>query len=207
MQVCRVAIVILGGAVPALAAADRGGPTASAPIVAIRAPEDTAYPGEIHLTVDASDAGRRVLHVHETVSAVDAQTVLLYPKWLPGVHAPGGPIDRLAAIRITAHGAPVAWTRDPVDVYAFRLHADRDTRAVDIDFDYLSPTTSKVGALEISREIMMLEWNELVLYPAGFFARQIPVQANLVLPHDWAYASALETSSAAAGQLSFKPVD
>ena len=177
-------------------AAESAGPTAIAPITQIIAPKDHAYAGEIQLAVDATDTGRRIVHVHETLSGIGSDTVLFYPKWLPGTHAPEGPIDRIAGIRMTAKGAPVSWTRDPVDVYAFRVHPKPGTQSIDIDFDYLSPTSAKVGALEISRDLVMLEWNELVLYPAGYYARQIPVQVSLTLPTDFQFASALETASA-----------
>jgi len=155
------------------------GPTPIAPGASIAAPKDRAYAGEIRLKVDATDLERRVVHVHETLSGVGPDTVLLYPKWLPGTHAPEGTIDRLAGIRITANGAPVSWSRDPVDVFAFHVHPGSGVKSIDIDFDYLSPTSPKVGAIEISRDILLLEWNELVLYPAGYFVRQIPVEASL----------------------------
>ena len=185
-------------------AAESAGPTAIAPITQIIAPKDHAYAGEIQLAVDATDTGRRIVHVHETLSGIGSDTVLFYPKWLPGTHAPEGPIDRIAGIRMTAKGAPVSWTRDPVDVYAFRLHPKPGTQSIDIDFDYLSPTSAKVGALEISRDLVMVEWNELVLYPAGYFARQIPVQVSLTLPSDFQFASALETASADGARTLFR---
>ena len=119
--------------------------------------------------MDATDFARRIIHVHETVTGVGAETVLLYPKWLPGTHAPEGPIDKIAGIKITAQGAPVAWTRDPLDVYAFRVHPGPGVTSIDVDFEYLSPTSPKVGAIEISRELMMVDWNDLLLYPAGYF--------------------------------------
>src|SRR5277367_4041015 len=99
----------------------------------------------IAIAVDASDIGRRIIRIHETLSAVSAGTVLLYPKWLPGVHAPQGPIEKIAGIRITAKGSPVSWTRDPVDVYAFRVHVTPGINTIDIDFEYLSATSSAVG--------------------------------------------------------------
>jgi predicted metalloprotease with PDZ domain len=185
-------------------AAESAGPTAIAPITQIIAPKDHAYAGEIQLAVDATDTGRRIVHVHETLSGIGSDTVLFYPKWLPGTHAPEGPIDRIAGIRMTAKGTPVSWTRDPVDVYAFRVHPKPGTQSIDIDFDYLSPTSAKVGALEISRDLVMVEWNELVLYPAGYFARQIPVQVSLTLPTDFQFASALETASADGARTLFK---
>jgi predicted metalloprotease with PDZ domain len=182
------------------------GPSPIAPAAPIAAPKDRAYAGDIRLSVDASDLERRIVHVHETLSGVGADTVLLYPKWLPGTHAPEGTIDRLAGIRITANGAPVSWSRDPGDVFAFHVHPGSGVRSIDVDFDYLSPTSPKVGAIEISRDILLLEWNELVLYPAGYFARQIPVEASLTLPVDWKFASALETVSASGKETKFKRV-
>jgi predicted metalloprotease with PDZ domain len=182
------------------------GPTSIAPAVPIAAPKDQTYPGEIHLTVDASDLERRIVRVHETLSGIGSGTVLLYPKWLPGTHAPEGTIDRFAGLRITAQGAKVPWTRDPVDVFAFRIHAPAGTRSIDIDFDYLSPTSPKVGLMEISRDILLLEWNSLLLYPAGYFARQIPVETRLTLPADWKFGSALETASASGAETQFKRV-
>jgi predicted metalloprotease with PDZ domain len=180
------------------------GPNPSALAGPIAAPKDQAYPGEIRIAVDASDVGRRIVRVHETLSGITTDTVLLYPEWLPGAHAPEGPIDRLAGLRITANGAPVSWTRDPVDIYAFHVHAAANAKLLDIDFEYLSPTSPKVAALEISRDLLMLEWNSVVLYPAGYFARQIPVEASLTLPADWKFGSALEVLSTNGPQTKFK---
>src|SRR6202789_455080 len=206
MRIPALRIVLCAASTLAAATAspapEAAGPTAVAPIMPIVAPKDHAYPGEIQLAVDASDNSRRIVHVHETVSGLGPDSVLFYPKWLPGTHAPEGPIDRIAGIRMTAQGAPVSWTRDPVDVYAFRVHSKPGT--IDIDFDYLSPTSAKVGALEFSRDLVMIEWNELVLYPAGYFTRQIPVQVSLTLPADFQLASALETASSEGARTLFK---
>jgi predicted metalloprotease with PDZ domain len=183
------------------------GPAVVAPITPIPAPKDRAYPGEIHLAVDATDLERRIMHVHEVLDGAGADTILLYPKWLPGDHAPSGPIDRVSGLKITSNGAPVSWTRDPVDVYAFRLHPAAAGRSLDIEFDYLSPTSSKVGPLQVSRDVLLLEWNELVLYPAGFYARQIPVEASMTLPAGWQFGTALETAATSGAQTSFKRTD
>ena len=180
------------------------GPTSIAPITTIAPPKDKAYPGEITLSVDASDLERRIVRVHETLSGIGPGTVLLYPEWLPGTHAPEGPIDRFAGLKISAQGAKVTWTRDPVDIYALRLHAPAGVRSIDIDFDYLSPTSPKVGPLEISRDILLLEWNSLLLYPAGYFTRQIPIEASLTLPAGWQFGSALEVAASAGAQTQFK---
>lgn len=210
MKSVVIAIAIFGaGAIAPLAISGASpGPSAHSPAPAtpMPMPRDRAYPGEIHLAVDASDVGRRIIRVHETISGIGSDTVLLYPKWLPGIHAPEGPIDKIADLRITAHGKRVSWTRDPIDVYAFRVHAGPGIKSIDVDFAYLSPTSPKVGELEMSRDVSMIEWNDLVLYPAGYFARQIPVEASLVLPTDWQFASALETAGTSGVRAMFKRV-
>jgi predicted metalloprotease with PDZ domain len=189
------------------AALASSGPATIAPSTPIPAPKDRAYPGAIQLSVDATDLERHIVHVHETLSGVGPDTILYYPKWVPGTHGPTGAIDRLAGIRITAGGSAVSWTRDPVDVFAFRIHAGAAIKSIDIDFDYLSPTSARVGAMEISRDVLFLEWNELVLYPAGYFVRQIPIEAAVTLPEGWQFGSALETVSTQGVHTSFKRTD
>src|ERR1700685_3889078 len=110
------------------------GPNPSSLAGPIAAPKDRAYPGEIRIAVDASDVGRRIVRVHETLSGVTTDTVLLYPEWLPGSHAPEGPIDRFAGLRITANGTAVSWSRDPVDMYAFHVHAPANAKLLDLAF-------------------------------------------------------------------------
>jgi predicted metalloprotease with PDZ domain len=189
------------------AAQSSPGPQASAPVHPIPAPRDRPYPGTIQLTVDASDVGRRIEHVHEVLTGVGPDTILYYPQWLPGTHAPEGTIDRLAGLRVSAAGTRVRWTRDPVDVFAFRLQLPRAVSSLQIDFDYLSPTGGNVGDPEISPNLLMLQWNELLLYPAGYFARRIPVQADLTLPQGWSFGSALEVERREAAQVRFAATD
>jgi len=173
------------------------------------APKDRPYPGAIELTVTAADTDRRIVHVHESLSGINGETVLLYPEWLPGTHAPQGAIDRIAGLRFSAGGNAVRWTRDPLDVYAFQVHAPKGVTTIEADFDYLSPTSTDVGPIEISPEIAIVEWINLVLYPAGYYAHRIPVSASLALPPGWAYATALETVSTTGGQVGFRqePLD
>ena len=173
------------------------------------APKDRPYPGAIELTVTAADTDRRIVHVHEALSGINGETVLLYPEWLPGTHAPQGAIDRIAGLRFSAGGNAVRWTRDPLDVYAFQVHAPKGVTTIEADFDYLSPTSTDVGPIEISPEIAIVEWINLVLYPAGYYAHRIPVSASLALPPGWAYATALETVSTTGGQVGFRqePLD
>jgi predicted metalloprotease with PDZ domain len=187
------------------AASDPSQTAAAVPPIAV--PRDRAYPGAIRLEVDASDTLHRVVHVLEHVSGIDRGTVLLFPKWLPGNHSSSGPIDRVAGLTISANGVPVSWTRDPIDMYAFHVHAPAAVGAIDVAFDYLSPTGSNIDPLEMSRDVIVLDWNTLILYPAGYFVHRIPVAASLRVPDGWQLASALEAASAGSGATVFRQTD
>ncbi len=208
LRTCTALLGVLSGTLLTLTAAvGSPGPSSIAPIASIAAPRDQPYPGDIHISVDASDVLRRVEHVHETLTGVWPDTLLYYPQWIPGAHGPEGTIDRLAALRISADGAALAWTRDPTNVFAFHVQVPRGISTLQIDFDYLSPTTAAVGDMEFSSNLLMIEWNEVVLYPAGYFARQIPVRAEVTLPVAWSFGCALDVQHTEGVHTIFRPTD
>ena len=96
------------------------------------------------------------------------------------------------ASRSRANGAPVEWTRDPVDVYAFRLHAARGVSVLDIGFQYLSSPNRDVGPSEMSLNLLIIDWSNLVLYPGGYFSPESRLRVTLTLPAGWQFGSALE---------------
>jgi predicted metalloprotease with PDZ domain len=176
-------------------------------MAAIAAPLDRVYPGEIRVEVNASDIDHRIAHVTEHISGIDSRTVLFFPQWLPGNHSATGPIERFSGLTISANGASVSWTRDVVNMYAFHVHAPAGVRSVDVSFDYLSPTSSKVDPLEMSQDVIVLDWNDLLLYPAGYFVRRIPTQVSLSIPDGWHLATALRPESSSGNTTAFKSVD
>lgn len=58
----------------------------------------------ITLAVDASDATRKILHARETIPVQPGPLTLLYPKWIPGEHAPNGPINSLVDLHFSVGG-------------------------------------------------------------------------------------------------------
>jgi predicted metalloprotease with PDZ domain len=172
----------------------------------IAAPVDKPYPGTIQLSADITDLTDRVEKVHEEVPVEPGakEIVLLYPRWLPGEHSPGGPISALAGIVTSVDGKRVQWVRDPVNMYAFHVPLSDGAKTVGLDFDYLSPIKGSAGRIEISDVMADLEWNEVVMYPAGYFSRDISLDATLKLPAGWKYATALETASNAGDTVRFE---
>lgn len=174
--------------------------------VPLPAPRDEAYPGTIKLHVDATNTAQRIFTVRATVPASPGPLTLLFPEWLPANHAPRGPIDKLAGLVVTAGGQRIAWRRDPVEVYAFHIDVPAGATAVDLEYQYLSPTAGDQGRVVVTPEMLNLQWNTVVLYPAGYYARRIPVEASVTLPEGWQMGTALETASASASETIFKPV-
>jgi predicted metalloprotease with PDZ domain len=174
---------------------------------AIAAPVDRPYPGAVQLDVDLTNIADRVIHVREQVPVERGakELVLLYPKWIPGNHSPTGPISRLAGIVTHVDGKRVQWVRDQIDVYAFHVPLTAGAKSLEVEFDYLSPNRQAEGRIEISDAIADLAWNEVLLYPAGYFSRDISFNATLKLPENWKYATALETASEQGATLKFKP--
>lgn len=164
-----------------------------APIVeTIPAARDVAYPGTIRLNVEATDLARGIVKVRETIPvAGPGRMVLLAPKWLPGNHAPRGPIEKLADLQVLANGQKLTWMRDPVDVYAFHIDVPDGVREIEARFLHLSATAGDQGRVTITREMMNIQWEAVSLYPAGYFTRQIPIQASLTIPTGWRAATAL----------------
>ena len=172
----------------------------------IAAPVDHSYPGPIQLTVDLTNVTDRVQHVHEIIpiEAGARELTLLYPQWIPGNHSPTGPISRLAGIVTHADGKRVQWVRDRVQVYAFHVPLPAAARQVELDFDYLSPLRHREGRIGESETMVDLAWNEDLMYPAGYFSRDIPFDVTLKLPPGWKYATALDTASAQGSTVCFK---
>ena len=174
---------------------------------AIAAPRDAPYPGVITLSVDATDTDRRIVRVRETIPvAQPGPMTLLFPAWIPGKHAPRGMIEKLAGLIITGNGAPLTWTRDPVNVFAFHIEVPAGVKAVELSFQHVSPTDEDQGRVTVTPEMTHVQWFSLALYPAGHFARQIQIAPEIRLPQGWTYATALEDLSKAGDTAKFKPV-
>jgi predicted metalloprotease with PDZ domain len=174
---------------------------------AVPAPKDTPYPGVISLKVDATDIGRHIFSVHESIPVDAGELTLLYPQWLPGNHAPRGPIDGLAGLQMSVNGRRVDWLRDPVNIYAFHLRVPEGASRLDVEFEYAAPLLGGEGrTVMVTPEMLGLEWNTVVLYPAGYYVSRIVMAPELTLPQDWELGTALEIDARKGNSLSFKHV-
>jgi len=158
----------------------------------IPAAQDKPYPGVIRLDVDATDTERGIFLVKETIPvAKTGDVALLFPKWLPGNHAPRGEIEKLAGLVVRANGRLLPWTRDPVDAHAFHVDVPAGAKALDVEFQFLSATKADQGRIVATPTMISLQPNSVSLYPAGYYTRQIPVQMNVKFPAGWTAAGAI----------------
>ena len=147
----------------------------------------------IRAAVDATDAARKLFHVHLTIPATAGPMKLAYAKWLPGEHGPTGPIDELVNLRITANGQRVAWTRDPRDMFVFHIDVPTGTSAIEVDATYIAPSGGNFTAgASATPNLAVLGWNTVLLFPPGKDGEQILVEGSIRMPDGWTSASALK---------------
>ncbi len=160
--------------------------------------------------VDATDAHRGVFHTHLTIPAKGGPMTLVYPKWVPGEHMPTGPLMQLAGLHFSAGENAIAWSRDRVDVFAFHVELPPGANSVTVDFDYLSPMQSFAGgygeSANATQNLLLILFNQLVMYPAGTPTDQITYRASVRLPAGWQYDTALPGATVSGDRIDFAPV-
>ena len=162
----------------------------------------------ITLTVDATEAPRKLFHARMTMPVSPGPLTLVYPKWIPGEHGPTGPIVDLAGLKLTASGETIPWRRDDVDMYAFHLEVPAGARELEVALDFLSPTFAGgfTAGASTTAHLAIVTWNQLLLYPAGSNASDVTFKANVSLPAGWKFGTSLPVASQAASRVNFAPV-
>ncbi len=172
------------------------------------APRDAAYAGTLKLEVDATDLDRRIFGIRQSIPVSrSGPLTLLYPQWIMGNHAPRGPIYNYSGLKMTANGKPLAWTRDPGDVYVFHVDVPQGVKTIELEAQFLSAIEAAQGPIMMTPEMLRLNWYIAALYPAGHYSRNVNFDVSVKLPQGWDYATALETASTANGVVRFKTAD
>jgi len=162
----------------------------------------TAADAPMTLVVDARDATHNILHVRMEVPVHPGPFTLVYPEWIPGEHGPTGPINSVAAIRITSNGAAVPWQRDLIDLYAFHLDVPADASSLNVSFDQLITSADPMA----TPNLLIINWNRVLLYPAGSHSADVSVKPSILLPAGWDYASALAGAQRSGDTVAFDRV-
>jgi predicted metalloprotease with PDZ domain len=133
---------------------------------------------------------------------------LFYPKWIPGEHAPSGPIVDLGGLRISAGGRSIIWKRDSVEMFAFHITVPAGASSVDVKLDFLSTPNADgfSSAASATSELAIVSWNQVMLYPQGKASDDLEVTAQLRLPSDWKFGTALPVAKTSGESVEFKTV-
>ncbi len=159
--------------------------------------------GTLRLDVDARDIERHIQQVKLRIPVTPGPLTLVYPRWIPGHHAPTGPLNQIAGLVFRANGRVLRWRRDPVDMYAFQLEIPADVSELEAEFQYFSPTSKSQGRIATTPDMLAIQWHRLLLYPAGKPVADQRIEATLHLPSNWQSASSLDTISRSADAIRY----
>jgi predicted metalloprotease with PDZ domain len=162
----------------------------------------------IKLDLDLSEAPRKILRAHLTIPVQPGPLTLVYPEWIPGEHAPSGPIDNFAGLVFTANGQTVPWERDDVNMFAIHLNVPPGATTLDANVDFLAtaaPSGFSAGA-STSPNLAVVSWNEIALYPAGTPAGEVKFTTSVKTPEGWKMGTALTRSGAEGTTTRFETV-
>jgi predicted metalloprotease with PDZ domain len=177
--------------------------------LAFAAPASNTAARPIELAVDATDAPRGVFHSRLVIPAAPGVLTLAYPKWVQGEHAPTGPVMQVAGLTVTAGGKTLPWRRDPLDMFLVRVEVPAGATAVEVAFDYLSPSAGFGAGYgetpNATPHLLIADWHDLVVYPLGPGLDAVPVRATLRLPAGWQHDSSLAVAGEREGTVSFAP--
>ncbi len=152
------------------------------------------------LALDASRAQDGIVEVREHIPAAGGRFTVVYPKWIPGEHGPTGPLNDLAALRISANGAPLDWRRDSTDLYAFHVNVPTGVRSIDIAFDVLLNAPRDVMS---THSVAIINWNRALLYQDGIDSHRYFVRPSILLPSGWDYGTALRAATREGNRIDF----
>ena len=214
IRTAALALLLTSAALPALAQVPAS--QAQTPLPAptslpralppIPAPQDRDYPGVIGIRVDLTDLDHKVIRVRQTVPVTAGHLVLQYPKFIPGNHAATGPIQLVSGLTVTAGGQRIEWIRDTVDPHAFHLDIPAGVREIEVDFEWLTQPDNSTWRVVMTREMVNLQWEKALLYPAGYNHDRITFAPSVVLPTGWQYGVALDTVSREVDVANFAPI-
>jgi predicted metalloprotease with PDZ domain len=163
----------------------------------------------VTLFVDASTAPRKIFHATLKIPASPGDLTLYYPKWIPGEHAPDGPVIDLAGLKFSAGGKPLKWRRDLLDGFTIHVDVPAGESEVTAELDFLSPATFEGGfsaGSSATDKLAVISWNQVLLYPKGFKSDDINYTASLKLPEGWKFGTPLPISKQSGNEIHFTTV-
>src|SRR5947209_2176346 len=178
-----------------------------------RKPAPSAAPAParpIQIVVDATHAPEKILHaqLQIAVTTIQGKVTLVYPKWIPGEHAPTGPLNDLTGIEFYGNGQRLTWARDLEEMFTLHLNVPASVSTLEVRVDLVLPAPPEgfSSGASAPAQLDMVSWNQMVLYPPGKHSDDIPITASLRIPAGWHYGTALPVDNEGSGQINFRTV-
>ena len=168
-----------------------------------------ATPPTVTIAVDATHAPRKIFHASLKIPAAPGDLTLYYPKWIPGEHAPDGPVIDLAGLKFSAGGKTLKWRRALDDGFTLHVEVPAGTTEIAAELDFLSPATLEGGfsaGSSATDKLAIISWNQVLLYPKGWKSDDINYSASLKLPDGWKFGTPLPISSQSGNEIHFATV-
>ncbi len=168
-----------------------------------------ATPPTVTIAVDATTAPRKIFHASLRIPATPGDLTLYYPKWIPGEHAPDGPVVDLAGLKLSAGSKTLKWRRDTLDGFTLHVDVPAGTTEISAELDFLSPATFEGGfsaGSSATDKLAIISWNQVLLYPKGFKSDDINYSASLKLPEGWKFGTPLPVTSQSGNEIKFATV-
>jgi len=169
----------------------------------------SATPPTVTIFLDATSAPRKIFHAKLKIPAIPGDLTLYYPKWIPGEHAPDGPVVDLAGLKFSASGNMLKWRRDLLDGFTLHVDVPAGVNEIDAELDFLSPATFEGGfsaGSSATDKMAMISWNQVLLYPKGWKSDDINYTASLKLPEGWKFGTPLPISNQSGNEIQFSTV-
>ena len=162
---------------------------------------------DLTVRLDAREVARKRIHTELTLAVKPGPLTLVYAKWIPGEHAPSGPLESLIGLEIRARGAALPWTRDPYDMYALRVTVPSgvDSLVISIETGLAAEPNAFTAGPTSSAQLAILPWNQFLLFPKGVDAERLTAVATVLPPAGWLLVCPLDATPVGGGGYQLEP--
>lgn len=149
-------------------------------------PVDHPFKGVIALNVDATDITRKIFWINQQIPVQHSGLLtLLYPQMEAASHGPSLNVANLTGLMLKADGQRLKWHRAPTVPHAFHVDIPAGTKMLDVSYQVIADSEA------LMPDIVDLQWQKLILYPAGWYARNLTYNIQAKLPQGLRTVSAL----------------
>jgi len=108
-----------------------------------------------------------------------------------------------------SNGQTLKWRRDLLDGWIFHVDVPAGISSVEVSLDFVSAEDSSslhTGRPSATDRLAVINWNTVLLYPAGWTSDQLTYAATLRLPAGWKYGTSLPRATQNDQETKFQPI-